>query len=57
MDSNLASMAEQALLDRVQSLTPEERLNAFLMHSQLMLELYKSGETYRRQTLLSKKAS
>jgi hypothetical protein len=31
-----------------QRLSPEERLNAFLTHSQLMMELYKAGEEIRR---------
>jgi hypothetical protein len=57
MDSNLAFQAEQALRDSIQRLTPEERLNAFLMHSQLMMQLYKSGQRHRRQMARSKKSS
>jgi hypothetical protein len=30
-----------------QRLPPEERLNAFLTHSRLMMELYKAGEAAR----------
>ena len=56
MESNLAASAEKALIDRIQSLSPEERLNAFLAHSQLMLKLYEAGETYRRKLPHSKKS-
>ena len=30
-----------------QRLAPEERLNAFLTHSRLMMELYKAGQAAR----------
>jgi hypothetical protein len=30
-----------------QRLSPEERLNAFLTHSRLMMELYKAGQAVR----------
>jgi hypothetical protein len=30
-----------------QRLSPEERLNAFLTHSRLMMELYKAGQAAR----------
>jgi hypothetical protein len=30
-----------------QRLPPEERLNAFLTHSRLMMELYKAGQSAR----------
>jgi hypothetical protein len=33
-----------------QRLPPEERLNAFLTHSRLMMELYKAGEAARAPT-------
>jgi hypothetical protein len=43
-------IAAQAKLDLValtQSMTPEQRLEAFLTHSQLMMELYMAGEEIR----------
>jgi len=57
VESPLAALAEQALLDRVRSLSPEERLDAFLMHSQLMIGLYQAGEKVRRQTSPSNPSS
>lgn len=43
----------QAKLDLVaitQSMTPEQRLEAFLTHSQLMMELYLAGEQMRSKS-------
>jgi hypothetical protein len=34
-----------------QRLSPEERLNAFLTHCRLMMELYKAGQSARTPTL------
>jgi hypothetical protein len=48
-----SKLAAQAKLDRVvltQSMTPEQRLEAFLMHSQLMMELYMAGKEMRSQS-------
>lgn len=48
----------QAKLDLVaitQSMTPEQRLEAFLRHSQLMMELYMAGEQMRSKSRLSPK--
>jgi hypothetical protein len=47
MQSKLATDARRALLAASQRLTPEERLNAFLAHSRLMLELCRAGERLR----------
>lgn len=47
MQSKLAADARRALLAASQRLTPEERLNAFLAHSRLMLELRRAGERLR----------
>ena len=51
MESKLALEARQALLDEAQRLTPEERLNAFLEHSQLMMALYEAGQQLRSDAL------
>lgn len=47
MESKLANHAEQMLLEAMQRLTPEERLNAFLTHCRLMMELYHAGRQMR----------
>ena len=38
---------DQDLLAATQRLTPEQRLDAFLTHSRLMMELYLSGQQAR----------
>jgi hypothetical protein len=43
MQSKLAKEAERALVEATQRLTPEERLNAFLTHCRLVMELYEAG--------------
>jgi hypothetical protein len=50
MDSRLAREAEAALLETMRSMTPEQRLNAFLEHCQLVMELYNAGRQHRAQT-------
>jgi hypothetical protein len=47
MESKLANQAKLALIAATQRLTPEERLNAFLAHCQLMIELRKAGAQMR----------
>ena len=47
MESKLAKQAEQALIEATQRLTPEERLNAFLTHCELVMELYDAGQKMR----------
>jgi hypothetical protein len=47
MESKLAMQAKQDLVAITQSMTPEQRLEAFLTHSQLMMELYLAGEQIR----------
>lgn len=37
----------RALVEATQRLSPEERLNAFLVHTQLMMELYEAGKQLR----------
>ena len=47
MDSKVAQKAREALLADTQRLSPEERLNAFLAHCQLMAALYEAGQQLR----------
>jgi hypothetical protein len=48
MQSNLAIQQRLALLAAVRRLTPEQRLDAFLVHCRLMAELYRSGRDQRQ---------
>ena len=43
VESKLAQQLRQELIAAAQALTPEQRLEAFLEHSQLMAELYEAG--------------
>jgi hypothetical protein len=47
MQSKLAQQARLAAIAATQLLTPEERLNAFLAHCQLMVELHDAGKNLR----------
>ena len=47
MDSKVAKEARLALLADAKRLTPEQRLNAFLEHCQLMMQLYAAGQKIR----------
>jgi len=47
MESKIAKGAERALVEATQRLSPEERLNAFLMHCRLVTELYEAGQKMR----------
>lgn len=47
MESKLAIDAEHALVEATQKLSPEERLNAFLAHCQLVTQLYEAGQRIR----------
>jgi hypothetical protein len=49
MQSNLAKEAERALIEASQRLSPEERLNAFLAHCRLVMELYEAGRKLRQR--------
>jgi hypothetical protein len=44
MESKLALQAKSALLAATQRMSPEQRLDAFLMHCQLMMELRLAGQ-------------
>jgi hypothetical protein len=50
MESKLAKMAEQALVEATQRLSPEERVNAYLAHCRLVMELYEAGRIIRSRT-------
>jgi hypothetical protein len=43
VESKLAQQLRQELIAATQALTPEQRLEAFLEHSQLMAELHEAG--------------
>jgi hypothetical protein len=47
MESKIAKSAERALVEATQRLSPEERLNAFLVHCRLVTELYEAGQEIR----------
>jgi hypothetical protein len=47
MQSKLALEAKLALLAATQRLSPEQRLDAFLAHCQLMMELRRAGQLIR----------
>jgi len=49
-ESKLAAQAKLDLVALTQSMTPEQRLEAFLAHSQLMTELYMAGEEIRSKS-------
>ncbi|MFI4890039.1 MAG: hypothetical protein ACHQIL_05855 [Steroidobacterales bacterium] len=44
MKSRLADQARQEQLDQVRRMTPEQRLQAFMRHSQLVTQLYLAGQ-------------
>jgi len=50
MESKLAEEAKLALIAATQRLTPEQRLNAFLAHCQLVMELHQAGQPLRSVT-------
>jgi hypothetical protein len=54
MESKLAKQAKLDLVALTQSMTPEQRLEAFLAHSRLMTELYLAGEQIRSTQPLKK---
>lgn len=48
MESTVTRQAHEALIEAARKLSPEERLNAFLAHCELMMELYQAGENERK---------
>jgi hypothetical protein len=55
MKSELAMRAKLDLVAITRSMSPEQRLEAFLAHSQLTMELYMAGEQIRSRSRLSPK--
>jgi len=53
MESKIAKAAERGLVEATQRLSPEERLNAFLEHCRLVMELYEAGGKIRARVLRS----
>jgi hypothetical protein len=53
MKSKLAEAAEKALVEATQRLSPEQRVNAFLTHCRLVMQLYEAGQKLRSQAALS----
>lgn len=49
MDSKLAREAKRASLAANQKLSPEQRLNAFLAHSRLVVALFEAGKRLRAE--------
>jgi hypothetical protein len=47
MKSKLAEAAEKALVEATQRLSPEQRVNAFLAHCRLIMQLYEAGQKLR----------
>lgn len=47
MQSKLAQDAERAMIEAIRLMSPEERLNAFLAHCELMMELFQAGRQVR----------
>jgi hypothetical protein len=47
MPSRLAEQARRELLEAHQKLTPEERLEAYVEHARLVVELYDAGKKRR----------
>ena len=48
MESRLARQAEAELLETMRRMTPEQKLNAFLEHCQLVMELYTLARNFAR---------
>jgi hypothetical protein len=49
MKSKIATAGKRALLVQARRLTPEQRLEAFLVHSRLVTELYRAGQRHRSE--------
>jgi len=44
MESNVLKKDHQALIDLSRAMSPEERLEAFYQHSQLLVQIQESGK-------------
>lgn len=47
MESKIAQQAREDLIAGTRSLTPEQRLQAFLRHCRLVMKLYRAGQQVR----------
>jgi peroxiredoxin family protein len=47
MESKVAKEAEQALVEATQRMSPEQRVNAYLAHCRLVMQLYEAGRRLR----------
>ncbi len=54
MESNLSKHLEADLIAAMRLLSPEQKLNAFLTHCQLMMELYQVGQRIRSESSKTK---
>jgi hypothetical protein len=54
MESKIAKDAERSLIEATQRLSPEERLNAYLEHCRLVMELYEAGQQICSKSLPSR---
>jgi hypothetical protein len=54
MESRLAREAQADLLEIMRRMTPEQKLDAFLAHCQLVIELYDVGREQREQATRSR---
>jgi len=49
MESKIATAAERAVIEATQRLVPEERLDAFLVHCRLIMDIHSAGQQARTQ--------
>jgi hypothetical protein len=49
MESKIAQQAREDLIAGTRSLTPEQRLQAFLRHCRLVMQLYRAGQRMRAE--------
>jgi hypothetical protein len=49
MESKVAREAKQAMLEDIKRMSHEQRLEAFITHCQLMIDLVIAGERYRAE--------
>jgi hypothetical protein len=47
MESKLAEKCREEMVEICKKMTPEEQLQAFVNHSQLLAEVYRAGEAAR----------
>jgi len=47
MESKLAKEAERELVEATQRMSPEQRINAYLVHCRLVMQLYEAGRKLR----------